>query len=293
MRLQFIKNVFILLAVLTVPGACSIYDHYPDCKQCTVRVELRDSVGGLVPSDSASDVVYLYYFVNGSYKGMIPRESNGRFRLLGDEGDSITYVAVAGRRPDQYDLNTPVPGESIHDVWLQLRTQRAEVSQQPAAIYYGKATSEDFGEDEDGTKVFTLRDIRSRVRVWVRGLKRRFGDGNYRILIEGLRSGLQYDGATGGEYVNYETQGAFETGNNDIWKTQPITVLPSTGATLSLKIYKQDGTLLFNRTEDEEGKPLVLKSDKDVVLVVAASDQGDFTIKVVPYEDVMNNNVFQ
>lgn len=291
MRLQFIKNIFVLLASLAVLEACSIYDHYPDRKQRDVCVELRDSTGGVVPLDSASDVVYLYYFVNGNYQGLIPRESDGRFRLVYNEGDTITYVAVAGRKPEQYDLNAPVSGESIHNVWLQLHTQGTGVSEQPDPIYYGKASTTEFGDNADGLQTITLRDIRSRVRVWVKGLKRRFGDGKYRIVIEGLRSGLAYDGTSGGEYVNYDTQGAFDT--NDTWKTDPITVLPSTGSTVSLKIYKQDGTLLFDRTQDEDGNPLVIKSSEDVVFIVNASYQAEMTIKVVPYEDADNCNVFQ
>lgn len=291
MRMQLIKTVFLLLASLGMLGACSIYDQYPDRMQRSLHVELRDSVGDVMSSDSASDVVYLYYFVNGIYQGRVARDADGHFRLVYSEGDSITYVAVAGKDTTQYDLNVPQPGDRISNVWLQLHARGSAVSPQPAPIYYGQVTASGLSSDDSEGQTLELHDIRSHVRVWVRGLRRRFGDGKYRIVIEGLHGGLAYDGTTGGEYVNYEMRGGFDAKGD--WKTAPVTVLPSTGSAVNLKIYKEDGTLLFDRTEDEEGKPLAIPSGEDVVLIVNASYQADLTIRVVPYEDVMNENVFQ
>lgn len=291
MRMQLIKTVFLLLAGLGMWGGCSIYDHYPDRIQRSLRVELRDSVGDVLSSDSASDVVYLYYFVNGIYQGRVARDGSGHFRMVYNEGDSITYVAVAGKDTAQYDLHVPQPGESISNVWLQLHVPSSGTAPEPAPIYYGKATATELSADDAESQVLELHDVRSRVRVWVKGLRRRFGDGKYRIVIEGLHSGLAYDGTTGGEYVNYDMRGVFDAKGD--WKTDPVTVLPSTGSTVYLKIYKEDGTLLFDRTEDENGKPLVVKSGDDVVFIVNASYQADLTIRVAPYEDAMNENVFQ
>lgn len=280
-----------LWTVLVLMTSCSIYDGYPHRRQYDVVLQLSDSAGNVIP-DSIASVSEIYAFVNGVYQGRYAKESDGKIRVTFNDNDSVTFVAIAGRRLGEYTLNTPQTGEAIENTWLQLKTAGAGVTHQPSAIYYGNiSTVGDISDVADVKRTITLRDIRAKVRVHVRGLLDRFGPGNYRIVIEGLRSGVAYDGTTGGDYVNYEMGGAFNDKGD--WITDPAIVLPSKGETVKLRIYKQDGTLLFDRDHDEDGNPLVIKSNEDAVFIVTASSLLNMTLRVVPFEDVINSGFFQ
>jgi hypothetical protein len=126
----------------------------------------------------------------------------------------------------------------------------------------------------------------------IKGLKSRFGDGNYRIVVEGLRTGIAYDGSSTGEQVNYSINGAFNSDGNYI--TLPYSVFPTKeGERVRILVYKQDGTLLFDHDTDDNGIPLVLKRYDDVVFVITASYQAQLTITIVPWADIDNPVSFQ
>ncbi|WP_262279641.1 hypothetical protein [Hallella absiana] len=77
------------------------------------------------------------------------------------------------------------------------------------------------------------------------------------------------------------------------WLTESITVLPTVGSGVSVRVYKQDGTQLFRSDTDEDGNPLVAREGGNDVFVIIASMTGTFTVKVLPYDEVFQNSSFQ
>lgn len=285
--------VFVTWALLSLVG-CSIYDGYEGRTQATFRLNVVDSTGAGVPSSEVT-LAPLYCFVNGLYSRMLTPEADGTYRYVFNSEDSVCLVSLAGSAPSEYSLAEPREGESIHNVWLSLNgTGSGNMSPQPSAVYYGswKGTGADFAKA--GSEVpITLHDVRGHVRVLVKGLLDRFGDGSYRVVVEGLHSQLDFDGGSAtSATTSFELPGAFMSGTGD-WLTEPITVLPTVGSGVSVRVYKQDGTQLFRSDADEDGNPMEAREGGNDVFVVIASMTGTFTVKVLPYDEVFQSSSFQ
>ena len=280
-----------LWAVLLLMASCSIYDEYPNRRQYDVTLQLADSSGNVLP-DSVALVSEIYAFVNGVYQGKFKKEADGKVHVAFNDNDTVTFVAVAGKDTSQYVRNEPKIGTPIQDTWLRLHTNGAGVNHQPTAIYYGSISEVPPVVDTNPQQVITLRDIRSKVGVKIHGLREHFGDGNYRVVIEGLHSGICYDGTGGGDPISYEMSGAFDS--SDDWNANPAIVLPAKGDSVRVKIYSQDGALIFDGDKDENGKPLTIKSsDNSVIVITVGSTPAQITVKIVPFEDVINSGFFQ
>ena len=285
--------VFVTWALLSLVG-CSVYDSYEGRTQASFRLNVVDSTGAGVPSSDVT-LAPLYCFVNGLYSRTLTPEADGTYRYVFGSEDSVCLVSLAGCNPSEYSLAVPREGESIRNVWLSLNDAASgNMSPQPSAVYYGswKGTGEDF-DKSGGVVPITLHDVRGRVSVLVKGLRDRFGDGQYRVVVEGLHSQLDYDGGSAtSATTSFELPGAFRSGTGD-WLTKSITVLPTVGSRVSVRVYKQDGTQLFHRNTDEDGNPLVAREGGNDVFVITASMTGTFTVKVLPYDEVFQNSSFQ
>jgi hypothetical protein len=289
-----IKIIVIAFLLSTLMVSC-IYDEFPNHRQCDISLRLVNSRGAVL-SDSVAHLYNIDWFVNGIYKRTVAAEKDGKYRVTFNSTDRVTLVAVAASDTSECHENTPILDESIKDTWLQLKTGGGNTSPQPHAIYYGDldVTPDENVSDDDPAKSYTIlmKDMRAKVRVEIKGLKTRFGDGGYRIVLEGLRSGIAYDGSVTGVLVNYDMKGSFDSQGN--YTTLPDEVLPTkSGERVSIKVYKQDGSLLFDRDVDEQGNPLEVKKNDDIVFVINASYLTDLTVTIVPWADIENPTSFQ
>lgn len=110
------------------------------------------------------------------------------------------------------------------------------------------------------------------------------------MVLQGLHSGITYSGEPGGKTVNCSLPGKFVT--QDDWCTQSAMVLPTGKEPCRLLIYKQDGTLLFETCEDENGKPLLIHPQDDIVFFVTVDYLIGISVKVLPFEDLDNYYTF-
>lgn len=174
--------------------------------------------------------------------------------------------------------------------WLQLIDAEKGNAISPSAIYYGSLSSP-FSDKLEEETVITLKDVRAKTSVYLKGLKACYGDGNYRVVLEGMNSGVTYDGNGGGKLVNYELGGKFNAKGD--WFTPAMIVLPTTGEAVKVKIYKEDGTLLYTCDHTDDGSPLAVKPGDNVVFYITIWQNADISIKVIPFDDVDNPIFFQ
>ena len=285
--------VFVTWALFSLVG-CSVYDSYEGRTQASFRLNVVDSTGAGVPSSDVT-LAPLYCFVNGLYSRTIAPEADGTYRCVFNSVDSVCLVSLAGCNPSEYSLATPREGESIRNVWLSLNgAATGEVSPCPSAVYYGlwRGTGSQFTAVNTEVPI-TLRDLRGKIRVLIKGVREYFGDGEYRVVIDGLRGGLGYDGMTATAMAtSFELPGAFMPGTGD-WLTEPVTALPSDGSKVTVRIYKKDGQLIYRRSQDDSGADLVAKEGGDQMFVITASMTGALTLRVLPFDDVFQNSSFQ
>lgn len=294
-----IKTILTALLSSVIMVSC-IYDKYPGRRQYDISIQLMDNTGMVLP-ESVAHLNNIYWFVNGVYQKTVYADSDGKYRLSFNAGDRVTFVALAGSDSDMYTVYEPHEGESITNTWLQLNTNGSIMGPQPSGIYYGcldvvpEVNTEDLEEDVSYT--LTMHEVRAKARVLIKGLEGRYGKGSYRIVMEGLRSGIAYDGSSTGRYVNYDMtpDKSYGDGFDDLgnYWTEPIYVLPTRDEEpVRLLVYKANGELLFDRDIDEEGAPLLINEGEDVVLVIQASYITELGVTIVPWSQIDNSGVF-
>lgn len=159
-----IKTILIGLLLSMIVTSC-IYDEYPDRKQCDLSLNIVDSTAALLP-DSVAHKYDVYWFVNGIYKQTIKAEDDGLYRLSFSKGDRITFVAIAAKDTAACKMNVPSVGESIKNVWLQLKISSNNISPQPSAIYYGSIDTTATASDPINNRyVISMKDVRSRISL--------------------------------------------------------------------------------------------------------------------------------
>lgn len=288
---RIIRNILLCAVTILVIASCSIYDEYPARRQYDIVLRLADSTGQVIP-DSVAPVNTLYAFKDGIYVGKYIKEEDGKIRIAYDNRDSLTFVALSSDAANFFEMTEPKLGESINNVWLQLATERDSLACDLNAIYYGNLSTvvNGTGETEE-ERIITLQDIRAKVRVYARCIRPRYGDGNFKVVLQGLHSGITYGGGPGGKVVNYRLPGKFVT--KDDWMTSSVTLLPTGEEPCRLLIYKQDGELIIDTTVDEKGNPLIIKPNDDIVFYVIVDYIAGITIKILPFEDIDNSYTFE
>lgn len=287
---RIIQSIMISAVAMLLLAACSIYDDYPHRRQYDVRLCVTDSTGQVLP-DSVASVHTLYTFKNGIFFAQYMAEKDGVVRIAYEDTDSLTFVAMTTNPSNLCDITEPKIGESIHNVWLQMKTQGEGLAADLSEIYYGKlSTVIESWEPQEQQKTIMLRDQRAKARVYVRALRSKHGDGNYRVVLKGLRSGITYNGDTGGIPVNYNMEGKFVT--YDDWETSAVNLLPTVYEPCRLQLFKQNGEMLIDTDVDENGKPLIIHPQDDIVFYVRVDTPIGITITVMPFEEFQNNYTF-
>lgn len=279
---------FALLFLLELSLYSCIYDKYPGREQYALTVEYIDTEGNKLP-DSVAVLDRVGCFVDGIFKETLVEEEDGKYRYVFLDGDDVAFVAIAGENPDDYTINPPKPGESISNCWLQMKLTPGEETPEPSAVYYGSIHTL-LTDNANENVVIRMHDVRARVSVVARNFLDKFGYGNYRFTIENCRSGISYDGKGCGSFVNYEMPGSIHSDGD--YYTISRTIFPTGDTPLRVKIYKEDGSLLFDRDTDEDGNPLIIHSGTDEVILIQFYYYTDATIRVVPFEDINNSTLF-
>lgn len=279
---------FALLFLLELSLYSCIYDKYPGREQYALTVEYIDTEGNKLP-DSVAVLDRVGCFVDGIFKETLVEEEDGKYRYVFLDGDDVAFVAIAGENPDDYTINPPKPGESISNCWLQMKLTPGEETPEPSAVYYGSIHTL-LTDNANENVVIRMHDVRARVSVVARNFLDKFGYGNYRFTIENCRSGISYDGKGCGSFVNYEMPGSIHSDGD--YYTISRTIFPTDDNPLRVKIYKEDGSLLFDRDTDENGNPLIIHSGTDEVILIQFYYYTDATITVVPFEDINNPTLF-
>lgn len=279
---------FALLFLLELSLYSCIYDKYPGREQYALTVEYIDTEGNKLP-DSVAVLDRVGCFVDGIFKETLVEEEDGKYRYVFLDGDDVAFVAIAGENPDDYTINPPKPGESISNCWLQMKLTPGEETPEPSAVYYGCIHTL-LTDNANENVVIRMHDVRARVSVVARNFLDKFGYGNYRFTIENCRSGISYDGKGCGSFVNYEMPGSIHSDGD--YYTISRTIFPTGDTPLRVKIYKEDGSLLFDRDTDENGNPIIIHSGTDEVILIQFYYYTDATITVVPFEDINNSTLF-
>lgn len=279
---------FALLFLLELSLYSCIYDKYPGREQYALTVEYIDTEGNKLP-DSVAVLDRVGCFVDGIFKETLVEEEDGKYRYVFLDGDDVAFVAIAGENPDDYTINPPKPGESISNCWLQMKLTPGEETPEPSAVYYGSIHTL-LTDNANENVVIRMHDVRARVSVVARNFLDKFGYGNYRFTIENCRSGISYDGKGCGSFVNYEMPGSIHSDGD--YYTISRTIFPTGDTPLRVKIYKEDGSLLFDRDTDENGNPIIIHSATDEVILIQFYYYTDATITVVPFEDINNSTLF-
>lgn len=287
MKCNRIIQLFVFLIMELVLDSC-IYDKYPDRKQYTLTVEFVDSLGEKL-SDSIASLDGLGCFVNGIYWETISREADGKYRyaFLGD--DDVTFVALAGEAPDEYLVTPPKEGMSIQNRWLQLSLPDRENGPAPSPIYYGCINTRIAGSNDEYVCI-KMQDVRAQVRVVAYNMLAKFGQGNYRFVLENCPTGIAYDGSSCGEMVNYGLAGKLCADGN--YRTEARYILPSSDGGLCVRIYQEDGKMLFETDKDSQGNPISLRPGSNDVIIIQFGYTTDATISIVPFEEVGNETFF-
>lgn len=265
-----------------------IYDKYPGREQYALTVEFVDSLGNQL-GDSIATLDRVDCFINSIYRDSLHKEPDGKYRYAFREDEDVAFVAVAGKAPEEYTLIPPINGTSIHNCWLQMNLPIGEAVPEPSPIYYGSINTHVLGYSNNNV-IIQMKDVRAQVGILVHNIIAKFGEGNYRITIENCPTGIAYDGSSCGTLVSYEMPGQ-RLGKTD-YKTQSRYILPTGEMPLRIKIYKEDGKLLFECNKDEQGNPIFIKAGSNNVIVIQFAYTTEATVRVVPFEEIGNETLF-
>ncbi len=106
LRQGLTRTLALCMVILCMLSSCSIYDDYGYRRQRDIILQVADESGNILP-DSKAPVNEVYAFVNGIYVGKYTKEEDGKIRIVVDEADSVTFVAVTGEHRDEYTLKEP------------------------------------------------------------------------------------------------------------------------------------------------------------------------------------------
>jgi len=278
----------LMMCMLGLSLDSCIYDQYPGRKQYALTVEYVDSLDRPL-EDSVASLDSLNCFVNGIYQKALTKEPDGKYRYAFLEDSDIAFVAIDGKNPSEYTITPPFLGCSIHNSWLQMKLPIGEETPEPSPIFYGSVYTHLMSTSHENVFI-KLKDIRAQVRVVANNILAKFGAGNYRVTLENCCTGVAFDGTPCGPLASYEMPGKIYPDGN--YRSISRYILPTGEMPLRVKIYKEDGKLLFESNTDVDGKPLLVKPGSNNVIIIQFYYTTETTIKVVPFEEVGNETIF-
>jgi hypothetical protein len=277
-----------LSCMLCLLASC-IDESHVGCVQYAIATQLVDTKG-----DPMSELVMgkslAYLFLNDKFDHVVTSEADGRYLISFDGNSKASLVVFGNMNTDSFHIRTPNVGDDISETSVNLiaRTRAAELQDiYTAHLYYGRYdyTSESAGATK--VVVLPLLDRQVKLHVVVQELRETYGEGDYKIVLDGLRNAVAFDGTVIGDSVSYHPTASFAS--NGDWVSETLRTLPTkTGEAVMLSIYKGDA-LLWHSSLDNTGKPITLTGgeDKAVVLNVA---RREFDLVVEPWSDYLNQN---
>jgi len=169
---------------------------------------------------------------------------------------------------DSLSVNTPKEGEDINEVSSSLLSINGNRS--PEGFYYGCFNYASSTLDTVSKEInIAMHPERATVRVVIENLYSRYGNGgNYSIELSGLRREVSFDGTIGGDSITYIPKTSFDAKNNlcsDVLNTLPT----NKGERVAVTLYK-DGILVWQISEDNQGKDLTLSGGDNKIVVIDA-----------------------
>ena len=275
------------IALLLLLTASCIDESHTSCVQYAIATQLVDTKGNPM-SESVMGKSLAYLFLNDKFDHVVTSESDGRYLISFDGSSKASLVVFGNMNTDSFHIRTPNVGDDISETSVDLipGTRAADLQNiYTAHLYYGRY---DYTADSAGSTkvvVLPLLDRQVKLHVVVQELRETYGDGDYKIVLDGLRNAVAFDGTVIGDSVTYHPTASFAS--NGDWVSETLHTLPTkTGEAVMLLIYKGDSEL-WHSSIDNAGKPITLTGgeDKAVVLNVA---RREFSIVVEPWSDYLN-----
>lgn len=272
-RIIKILKSTVVFSVLVVSMSSCIYDHY-NTVQFNIHVHAVDNSGNQL-SDNTLQGQHLYFFVNERYSAELYPDANGNYFSSFPEGTVVQFVSVASEDSTAFRFNPPVTGDHIHNWYAEV----LDYNNIPP-LYYGSTI---LGESSDDVSI-VMKDIRCRFRVLVRNLKNRLGDGDYNVVIGGLRRAITYEGEGCGDIVEKQGLGSMQSSGD--WLSNEIISLPTAiGEGITIRLYRDSEVAAFANLDDE-GEIMSLYAGDDKVFIITLYDHARISVHVAPWSEI-------
>lgn len=290
MRYPGIKQLLAMLSGMLCLLAGCIDESHTGCVQYAIATQLVDTKGNPMGASVVGPTL-AYLFLNDKFDHVVTSESDGRYLISFDGNSKASLVVFGNMNTDSFQIRTPNVGDDISatSVSLVSKTRAAELQNIYAAnLYYGC-----YAYTADSTlsaKVVLLPLLNRQVKlhVVVQNVRETYGDGDYKIVLEGLRNAVAFDGTVMGDSVSYQPTVSFAD-NGDLVSETLHTLPTKTGEAVMLSIYKDD-VLLWHSSLDSEGKQITLTGGEDKAVVVNAARLA-FNVVVEPWSYYLNQNI--
>jgi hypothetical protein len=286
---KLLLNPLLSITLLLLLTASCIDESHIGCVQYAIATQLVDTKGNPM-GESVSEPTLAYLFLNDKFDHVVTSESDGRYLISFDENSKASLVVFGNMNTDSFRICTPNVGDDISETSVNLipKTRVSELQDiYTAHLYYGRY---DYTADSAGsTKVvlLPLLDRQVKLHVVVQGLRETYGEGDYKIVLEGLHNAVAFDGTVIGDSVSYHPTASFA--NNGDLVSETLRTLPTkTGEAVMLSIYKGDSEL-WHSSLDSDGKQITLAGGEDKVVVINVA-RREFSMVVEPWSDYLNQN---
>ena len=268
--------MFLCVVMLSATAMTScINESDAGCIQYAAKPRLVGS-DGTERNDAAVKSITAYLFSEGKFSHEIKAESDGRFLVSFDGTKSTSLVMLGYPDNDSLSVNTPKEGEDINEVSSSLLPISGNRS--PDGFYYGRydyAPSK--ADPAEKTVNVSLQAERSTVNVVVENLKKIYGaNGNYRIVLSGLRSAVSFDGEATGDSVSYELKSSFDGGKDNLCSETVSTLPTKEGEGVTVSVYYGD-RIVMSLSDDTEDKTITLSCGEGKTIIINAETSTAFT----------------
>jgi hypothetical protein len=261
------KMMLLCAVMLSTAMSSCINESDAGCVQYAAKPYLVGG-DGTAHSDAAVKSITAYLFSEGKFSHEIKAESDGRFLVSFDGTKSTSLVMIGYPGNDSLNVNTPKEGEDISEVSAAVLKTRGNLS--PEGFYYGCFNYAPSTLDTVSKEInVAMHPERAMMQVVMENLYSRYGNGgNYRIELSGLRREVAFDGTIGGDSITYTPKTSFDAKNNLC--SEVVNTLPTKkGERVAVTLYK-DGILMWQISEDNQGKALTLSGGDNKIVVIDA-----------------------